>query len=81
MEKITKEEWESCHNCDNSGAICETGLDEYIDEEGRISQDIYPIYTQCEFCCTNPKSVFNQQGLLDNNKPKKFVIDPNEQPI
>lgn len=58
--KHTPEQWENCPNCNNEGAIphhC-CGGDEMI------CQSQCPDWEQCEFCWTNPKSVFNQKKLL-----------------
>lgn len=58
--KIPKEQWEKCPSCNNDGAIACREVD--IDPDGNYSDNWYP--EQCEFCYTNPKSVFNQKQLL-----------------
>lgn len=62
--KIPKEQWEKC-DCGDYGYYVDTGINEYIDENGYIQQETYPIQVQCEFCYTNSKSVFNQEQLLN----------------
>lgn len=59
---LPEHEWENCPNCNNGGAIphhCCNG-----DEQICMAQ--CPEWEQCEFCWTNPNSVFNQQSLLNN---------------
>ena len=58
--KRPKEDWENCPLCNNDGIIPEREID--IDPDGNVSEDWFP--TQCEFCYTNPKSIFNQKRLL-----------------
>ncbi len=56
IKEIPEEEWETCPNCNNEGAIpvhvCGG------DESACMSH--CPEWEQCEFCWTNPRSVFNQ---------------------
>lgn len=66
---LPKEEWENCPNCDNGGAIPRQII--YY-KEGDCNSMGYPIpdgydteWEQCEWCYTNPNSVFNQEQLLE----------------
>ena len=74
-KKIPESDWEDCPNCPNDGCYMEGGGVDYVTadmasdacmpeiEGERIEQE--PDCVQCEFCWTNPKSVFHQKGLLE----------------
>lgn len=53
---LPKDEWENCPNCPNQGFT----VREYA--EDRYEQE------QCEFCYTNPRSVFYQENQLWKEK-------------
>jgi len=67
MKPIPKDEWEDCPHCLNQGwyEITITGSGVGYDENGEPMQISVPELSQkqCEFCYTNPKSVFIQSGL------------------
>lgn len=55
MKQIPRKDWEQCTQCPNVGR--------YGPEDGDIEFE----QVQCEFCWTNPNSVFNQEFLKSNN--------------
>ena len=70
--KLPKKEWEDCPNCNNEGGYMTGGIhyvtrDMALDAcepemEGMAIDNIE--HVQCEFCWTNPKSVFYQENKL-----------------
>ena len=64
IEQIPEELWEHCKNpgCNDTG-----GYPEH-DPSCDGSCVNCPIEVQCEFCWSNPKSVFNQRELILNEK-------------
>jgi len=52
-KKIPMDEWQNCNDCSNIGR--------YSTEDGDIEFE----QIQCEFCYTNPWSVFHQKSLLE----------------
>jgi len=62
--KIPQKYWEACQACGDVGYYVEQGINEFMDGEGYIHQEFYPVQVQCEFCHTNYKSIFNQRKLL-----------------
>jgi hypothetical protein len=76
MKSIPKKEWENCPNCKNEGGYPvqvsgrlyvtrEMALDAQCPEmEGQLYSDDEWELEQCEFCWTNPKSVYYQKNKL-----------------
>ena len=70
--KLPKKEWEDCSDCNNKGGYMTGGI-HYVtrdmasdacepEMEGMAIEDFE--HVQCEFCWTNPKSVFYQENKL-----------------
>jgi len=78
--KLPKKEWEHCPNpdCNNQGEYMTGGIHYVTREmaldacepsmEGMEIEDFE--HVQCEFCWTNPKSVFYQENKLWNKQNK-----------
>lgn len=76
MCKIPEEEWEHCLNCNNEGVYTTGGIS-YVTRDMALdacepSMEGMPIeqfeHVQCEFCWTNPKSVYYQKNELWKDK-------------
>ena len=77
-KKIPKRYWEDCPNCPNVGCYMEGAGFNYVTSEmasdacmpeiegQRIGRE--PDLVQCEFCWTNPKSIFYQTSLKEETK-------------
>ena len=74
MKQIPKNEWENCPMCNNEGGYLEGGGVSYVTRdmasdacdltmEGMAIHHA-PDHVQCEFCWTNPKSVYYQENKL-----------------
>jgi len=65
IKPIPKEQWENCSFCGNEGQYPEhdPGCDG--------SCNWCPVPVQCEFCWSNPKSVFNQSQLVEHLEPEE----------
>lgn len=71
-KELPRDEWEDCPACANCGGYVERHP-HYVD--GDEESMGYPVlvgfgetHIQCEFCWTNPRSVFYQQNKLWKNK-------------
>jgi len=74
--ELQKGDWENCPNCPNQGFTVRMGggvhyitrdmaMDACMPEiEGQRVDEIYEEQEQCEFCYTNPRSVFYQENKL-----------------
>ena len=74
MTSLPKKQWEDCPDCPNAGCYPSGGGVEYVTrdmasdacEPEMEGMAMYhePEQVQCEFCWTNPKSVFYQENKL-----------------
>jgi hypothetical protein len=65
---ISKEQWEKCPNCDDTGAY----LEHCCNGDPKKCETHCPELVQCEFCLTNPNSIFNQKKLYNGGENERI---------
>ena len=77
IKQISKDQWEDCPRCDNSGTIIKyrTMVRPMKNAQGNIkpveTPEPKPNFKRCHWCHANPKSVYNQRNLRREQKKQE----------
>lgn len=63
-DRIPKEEWEKCPNCDDTGSYAV----HVCDGSEEACKQVRPGQQQCKFCWTNPRSIYFQTYLVKDKE-------------